>query len=96
MAVAAAVACSANSQADSLSDALPLGKSLAAGQELPLPLGVSANVFFLEQDLVAQSIKVDIPPLHLPTGVVQLPPGLPAPSSVPEAGPAHLLVRGGA
>tara|TARA_Y100001934_G_scaffold281056_1_gene389546 strand:+ start:1309 stop:2142 length:834 start_codon:yes stop_codon:yes gene_type:complete len=81
MAVAAAVACSANMQADSLSDSLPLGKSLAAGQELPLPLGVSANVFFLEQDLVAQSIKVDIPPLPLPTGVVQLPPGLPAQSA---------------
>ena len=81
MAVAAAVACSANSQADNLSDSLPLGKSLAAGQELPLPLGVSANVFFLEQDLVAQSIKVDIPPLPLPTGVVQLPPGLPAQSA---------------
>ena len=81
MAVAAAVACSATSQADSLSDSLPLGTSLAAGQELPLPLGVSANVFFLEQDLVAQSIKVDIPPLPLPTGVVQLPPGLPAQSA---------------
>ena len=81
MAVAAAVACSANSQADNLSDSLPLGKSLAAGQELPLPLGVSANVFFLEQDLVAQSITVDIPPLPLPTGVVQLPPGLPAQSA---------------
>jgi len=81
MAVAAAVACSANTQADSLSDSLPLGKSLAAGQELPLPLGVSANVFFLEQDLVAQSITIDIPPLPLPTGVVQLPPGLPAQSA---------------
>ena len=81
MAVAAAVACSANSQADNLSDSLPLGKSLAAGQELPLPLGVSANVFFLEQDLVGQSITVDIPPLPLPTGVVQLPPGLPAQSA---------------
>ena len=81
MAVAAAVACSAHTQADSLSDSLPLGKSLAAGQELPLPLGVSANVFFLEQDLVAQSITVDIPPLPLPTGVVQLPPNLPAQSA---------------
>ncbi len=81
MAVAAAVACSAHSQADNLSDSLPLGKSLAAGQELPLPLGVSANVFFLEQDLVAQSITVDIPPLPLPTGVVQLPPNLPAQSA---------------
>ncbi|GIT12735.1 MAG: hypothetical protein CM1200mP34_1410 [Verrucomicrobiales bacterium] len=74
-------------QADSLSDSLPLGKSLAAGQELPLPLGVSANVFFLEQDLVAQSIKVDIPPLPLPTGVVQLPPGLPAQSAKLESRP---------
>ena len=75
---AAVFALSANSQAGNLSDSLPLGKSLAAGQELPLPLGISANVFFLEQDLEAQSIAIDIPPLPLPTGPLQLPPGLPA------------------
>ena len=81
MAWAAVVALSANSQAGSLSDSLPLGKSLAAGQELPLPLGISANVFFLEQNLEAQSIAIDIPPLPLPTGPLQLPPGLPAQTS---------------
>ncbi|RTZ67436.1 MAG: hypothetical protein DSZ35_06335 [Verrucomicrobia bacterium] len=80
MAAAVAVACVTTAQADGLSDSLPLGKSLAAGHELPLPLGISANVFFLEQDLVAQSIAVDIPPLPLPTGPLQLPPGLPAKS----------------
>ncbi|MDP6306403.1 MAG: hypothetical protein QGH02_03600, partial [Verrucomicrobiota bacterium] len=50
----------------------------AAGHELPLSLGVSANVFFLEQNMEAQSISIDIPPLPLPTGLVELPPGLPA------------------
>jgi len=78
LAVAAVVAFSANTQAGNLSDTLPLGKSLAAGQELPLPLGISANVFFLEQNMEAQSISIDIPPLPLPTGPLQLPPGLPA------------------
>jgi len=78
MACAAVVAFKANSQAGNLSDSLPLGKSLATGQELPLPLGISANVFFLEQDMEAQSIAIDIPPLPLPTGPLQLPPGLPA------------------
>ena len=34
-------------QAEGLSSSLPLGKSLAAGNELPLPLGISANVFYL-------------------------------------------------
>ena len=81
MAAAFAVACNTNAQADSLSDLLPLGKSLAAGHELPLPLGISANVFFLEQDMEAQSIAIDIPPLPLPTGPLQLPPGLPAESA---------------
>jgi len=81
MAAAFAVACNTNAQADSLSDSLPLGKSLAAGHELPLPLGISANVFFLEQDMEAQSIAIDIPPLPLPTGPLQLPPGLPAESA---------------
>ena len=81
MAAAFAVACNTNAQADSLSDSLPLGKSLAAGHELPLPLGISANVFFLEQDMEAQAIAIDIPPLPLPTGPLQLPPGLPAESA---------------
>ena len=81
MAAAIAVACNTSAQADSLSDSLPLGKSLAAGQELPLPLGISANVFFMEQDMEAQSIAIDIPPLPLPTGPLQLPPGLPAESA---------------
>ena len=74
MAAAFAVASNTSAQADSLSDSLPLGKSLAAGQELPLPLGISANVFFLEQDMVAQSIAIDLP-AQLAQG---LPPGLPA------------------
>ena len=81
MAAAIAVASNTSAQAGSLSDSLPLGKSLAAGHELPLPLGISANVFFLEQDMEAQSIAVDIPPLPLPTGPLQLPPGLPAESA---------------
>ncbi len=81
MAAAIAVASTTSAQAGSLSDSLPLGKSLAAGHELPLPLGISANVFFMEQDMEAQSIAVDIPPLPLPTGPLQLPPGLPAESA---------------
>ena len=81
MAAAFAVASNTSAQAGSLSDSLPLGKSLAAGHELPLPLGISANVFFMEQDMEAQSIAVDIPPLPLPTGPLQLPPGLPAESA---------------
>ena len=78
IAAAVAVASTTSTQADGLSDSLPLGKSLAAGVELPLSLGVSANVFFMEQDMAAQSISIDIPPLALPTGPVELPPGLPA------------------
>jgi hypothetical protein len=78
IAAAVAVAFTTSAQADGLSDSLPLGKSLAAGVELPLSLGVSANVFFMEQDMAAQSISLDIPPLALPTGLVELPPGLPA------------------
>ena len=81
MAAAIAVVSTTSGQAGSLSDSLPLGKSLAAGHELPLPLGISANVFFMEQDMEAQSIAVDIPPLPLPTGPLQLPPGLPAESA---------------
>ena len=81
MAAAIAVASNTSAQAGSLSDSLPLGKSLAAGHELPLPLGISANVFFMEQDMEAQSIAVDIPPLPLPTGPLQLPPGLPGESA---------------
>ena len=81
MAAAFAVASNTSAEAGSLSDSLPLGKSLAAGHELPLPLGISANVFFMEQDMEAQSIAVDIPPLPLPTGPLQLPPGLPAESA---------------
>ena len=78
IAAAVAVTFTTTAQADGLSDSLPLGKSLAAGHELPLSLGVSANVFFLEQNMEAQSISIDIPPLPLPTGLVELPPGLPA------------------
>ena len=81
MATTIAVISTTSAQAGSLSDSLPLGKSLAAGHELPLPLGISANVFFMEQDMEAQSIAVDIPPLPLPTGPLQLPPGLPAESA---------------
>ena len=81
MAAAFAVASNSSVQAGSLSDSLPLGKSLAAGHELPLPLGIIANVFFMEQDMEAQSIAIDIPPLPLPTGPLQLPPGLPAESA---------------
>ena len=81
MAAAIAVVSTTSAQAGSLSDSLPLGKSLAAGHELPLPLGIRANVFFMEQDMEAQSIAVDIPPLPLPTGPLQLPPGLPAESA---------------
>ena len=61
MAAAVAVAFVTTAQADGLSDSLPLGKSLAAGQELPLPLGISANVFFLEQNMEAQSIAINLP-----------------------------------
>jgi len=76
--VLAAVAVS-TAQAEGLSSSLPLGKSLAAGNELPLPLGVSANVFYLEQDLESKSVSIDVPPLPLPGGPpLQLPPGLPA------------------
>ena len=78
IASAVAVAFITTAKADGLSDSLPLGKSLAAGKELPLSLGVSANVFFMEQNMEAQSISIDIPPLPLPDGLVQLPPGLPA------------------
>jgi len=78
IAAAVAVAFITTAKADGLSDSLPLGKSLAAGKELPLSLGVSANVFFMEQNMEAQSISIDIPPLPLPDGLVQLPPGLPA------------------
>ena len=80
-------------QAEGLSSSLPLGKSLAAGNELPLPLGISANVFYLEQDMEAQSISIDLPPLPLPGGPpLQLPPGLQPPSSkaVPPAPPQKL------
>ncbi len=59
IAAAVAVTFTTTAQADGLSDSLPLGKSLAAGHELPLPLGISANVFFLEQDMEAQSIVID-------------------------------------
>ena len=62
IAAAVAVTFTTTAQADGLSDSLPLGKSLAAGHELPLSLGVSANVFFLEQNMEAQSISIDIPP----------------------------------
>ena len=78
IAAVVAVAFITTAKADGLSDSLPLGKSLAAGKELPLSLGVSANVFFMEQNMEAQSISIDIPPLPLPDGLVQLPPGLPA------------------
>ena len=81
MAAVIAAACITASQADGLSDSLPLGKSLSTGHELPLPIGISANVFFMEQDMKAQSIALDIPPLPLPTGLVQLPAGLPAESA---------------
>ena len=64
--------------AEGLSSSLPLGKSLAAGQELPLPIGVSGNIFYLEQDLISKSASIDVPPLPLPTGPLQFPPGLPA------------------
>jgi hypothetical protein len=77
IAAAVAVTFTTTAQADGLSDSLPLGKSLAAGQELPLPLGISANVFFMEQDMTAQSIKINTPslPINLATG--QLDPSLP-------------------
>lgn len=79
--IAAAIATTMTSaaQAEGLSSSLPLGKSLAVGHDLPLPLGVSANVFYLEQDLNSQSVSIDVPPLPLPGGPpLQLPPGLPA------------------
>ena len=79
--IAAAIATTMTSaaQAEGLSSSLPLGKSLAVGHDLPLPLGVSANVFYLEQDLNSQSVSIDVPPLSLPGGPpLQLPPGLPA------------------
>ena len=81
MAAAIAVVSPTSAQAGSLSDSLPLGKSLAAGHELPLPLGISANVFFMELVMEAQSFAVEIPPVPLPTGPLQLPPGLPAESA---------------
>ena len=78
-AIAVAAVAVSTAQAEGLSSALPLGKSLAAGNELPLPLGVSANVYYLEQDMEAQSISIDVPPMPLPGGPpLQLPPGLPA------------------
>ena len=49
IAAAVAVTFTTTAQADGLSDSLPLGKSLAAGHELPLSLGVSANVFRSEE-----------------------------------------------
>jgi len=61
IAAAVAVTFTTTVQADGLSDSLPLGKSLAAGQELPLPLGISANVFFMEQNMDAQSIAINLP-----------------------------------
>jgi len=61
IAAAVAVTFTTTAQADGLSDSLPLGKSLAAGHELPLPLGISANVFFMEQDMKAQSIAINLP-----------------------------------
>ena len=76
MAAAVAVAFVTTAQADGLSDSLPLGKSLAAGQELPLPLGISANVFFLEQNMEAQSIAINLPDNLVPG----LPPGLDLPA----------------
>jgi len=66
IAAAVAVAFTTTAQADGLSDSLPLGKSLAAGQELPLPLGISANVFFMEQDMKAQSTVISADALGLP------------------------------
>jgi hypothetical protein len=66
MAAAATMAFITTAQADGLSDSLPLGKSLAAGQELPLPLGISANVFFMEQDMKAQSTVISADALGLP------------------------------
>ena len=79
IAVAIATTMTSAAQAEGLSSSLPLGKSLAVGHDLPLPLGVSANVFYLEQDLNSQSVSIDVPPLPLPGGPpLQLPPGLPA------------------
>ncbi len=77
-----ALAVASTAQAEGLSSSLPLGKSLAAGKELPLPLGISANVFYLEQDMESKSVSIDVPPLPLPGGPpLQLPPGLPAQTS---------------
>jgi hypothetical protein len=69
IAAAVAVTFTTTAQADSLSDSLPLGKSLAAGQELPLPLGISANVFFMEQDMTAPFIGLDAS--KIPSNVVE-------------------------
>ena len=66
IAAAVAVTFTTTAQADGLSDSLPLGKSLAAGHELPLSLGVSANVIFMEQDMEAQSTVISAPALGLP------------------------------
>ena len=76
--IASACALSLTAHAEGLSSSLPFGKSLAAGHELPLPIGVSGNVFYLEQNLTSKSISLDIPPLPLPGGPLLLPPGLPA------------------
>ena len=81
MTIATTCALSFTAHAEGLSSSLPFGKSLAAGQELPLPIGVSGNVFYLEQNLAAKSISLDVPPLPLPSGPLQLPPGLPAQTS---------------
>ena len=43
MTIAAACTLSFTAHAEGLSSSLPFGKSLAAGQELPLPIGVSGN-----------------------------------------------------
>ena len=74
------IACSLSftAHAEGLSSSLPFGKNLAAGQELPLPIGVSGNVYYLEQNLISKSVSVDVPPLPLPGGPLQLPQGLPA------------------
>ncbi len=76
IAAAVAVTFTTTAQADGLSDSLPLGKSLAAGQELPLPLGISANVFFMEQDMKAQSTVISadalgLPPSHADVGKIE-------------------------
>ena len=74
------IACSLSftAHAEGLSSSLPFGKNLAVGQELPLPIGVSGNVYYLEQNLISKSVSVDVPTLPLPGGPLQLPQGLPA------------------